>query len=118
MIGRQREHYLDLIGARSVIPSSYRDGLKDWSLGNQFDHPAVLLDRERYKALVDSAFDYLADIKVRLCPLPELDDQTISNIESNLIYTYKPWCNTKGINSTSAPTVNITMAGDWPGEMG
>ena len=65
---------------------------------------------------MDSAFDYLADIKVRLCPLPELNSQTISNIESNLYLYIQTMVNTKGINFTSAPT-NIASIGDFIYEM-
>jgi len=114
LVKRQHEHYLDLIGGCSLIPGRYRKVGTQWSIGNKNDYPGVILDRDRFKDLVDSAFDYISDINVRLCPLPHLTRSEIENIEKALIYEFKPWCNTTSIKTKSVHEIKFVMCGDWP----
>lgn len=114
LVTRQRDHYFSVIGGRSIIPSRYRNAGHEWSIVNSKDFPEVILDRDKFKELVDSAFDYLSDIRVRLCPLPNLDRGQISDIEKYLIFRHKPWCNSVGVDRKPDVKISLRMTGDWP----
>lgn len=118
LVKRQQDHYLSLIGGCSVIPARYRKVERQWSKGNKFDYPDVILDRDKFKELVDSAFDYLNDIKVWLCPLPHLANSEIEELEKVLIYEFQPWCNTMSTKTKPDSDISFTMQGDRPEKIG
>lgn len=107
LIQRHQQHYSNYIGGRYTIPARFRSVENDWIPGQYPNNSNIVLDVERFVALVREAFEYTKHIKIYLAPKPGLNGQQLAVIERNLLYDLTPMGTIPGTKSEPKNRIKI-----------
>ncbi len=88
---RQFDHYVSIIGGRSLIPDSHQGRDPIWEIDRDSDQALeTMLDKERYCSVVRKGFAYSRQLAVCLCSLPDASSVDLRVLENNLLYDLRP----------------------------
>jgi hypothetical protein len=107
LLKRQRDHYANYIGGRYVIPGIFRGCGEIW-IPNQYPSvKSIMTDRNAWLELISECIDYVASVRIYVCPLPDSDKSTIARLERELIFDMQPKVNSRG--KARKPTADLAI---------